>query len=146
MIKRFPDWPERLAAYLESRRNAPFEFGVHDCCTFACDAVKAQTGTDPMALARGKYKTEKGAANWLKRNGGDLEAAARKLGSEMPIIPAAFAGRGCVVLGSVLTPFGVHIDSLGLVGMDSRFALFAAFDGGWISGPVQGCRIAWGFD
>lgn len=60
-MTRFPDWPERLAAFIEARRRMPFAWGGHDCAMFAADAVVAITGTDPLALWRGSYADEAGA-------------------------------------------------------------------------------------
>ncbi|MBP7548681.1 MAG: hypothetical protein KA761_00225 [Gemmatimonadaceae bacterium] len=44
---RLPDWPERLASLVASKRDVPFEWGVNDCSTFAADAVEAVTGVRP---------------------------------------------------------------------------------------------------
>lgn len=60
-VRRFPDWPERLAAFIETHRNEPFVWGRHDCCTFLSDAAVALTGSDPMAEFRGRYDSETGA-------------------------------------------------------------------------------------
>lgn len=57
-LPRLPDWPERLAALVEARRHAPFQWGVHDCVLWAADAVLACTGQDPAAEWRGRYSTE----------------------------------------------------------------------------------------
>lgn len=48
---RFPDWPERLAAYIAARETRRFEWGkgAQDCCSFAAGAVAAITGRDVMA-------------------------------------------------------------------------------------------------
>ena len=58
---RLPDWPERLAALIEDRRHAPFEWGHHDCYLFACDGAMAMTGSDPAWPVRGAYADEDGA-------------------------------------------------------------------------------------
>lgn len=59
--RRAQDWPERLARLIEERRSRAFEWGAHDCFLFACDAVLAQTGSDPALAVRGLYDTEAGA-------------------------------------------------------------------------------------
>ena len=53
MIERFPDWPERLDAYIRSREGKRFAWGrdKQDCCSFAMGAVLAITGVDPMLVA-----------------------------------------------------------------------------------------------
>lgn len=43
-LRRLPDWPEHLAAYLAEQRPHRFEWGTHDCATFAAGAVAAITG------------------------------------------------------------------------------------------------------
>jgi hypothetical protein len=55
---RLPDWPERLAAFIEARREVPFEWAENDCCALAADAVLAMTGRDFLAAFRGRYATE----------------------------------------------------------------------------------------
>lgn len=39
-----PDFDIRLAHYINSVRNKPFDWGKHDCLTFANSAIKAMTG------------------------------------------------------------------------------------------------------
>lgn len=52
-------WPERLAQLFAERQSRSFEWGEHDCMTFAADAVVMLTGRDPIARWRGAYATEK---------------------------------------------------------------------------------------
>ena len=73
MIKH-PNWRTKLARYLLDNQHRPFEWGAFDCCLFAADALKIQTGQDYAEAFRGRYKTELGAARALKRYGsGTLE-------------------------------------------------------------------------
>lgn len=95
MIARLPGWPELLAAHLKTVEATPFEWAVHDCCTFAGDAVKAITGTDPMADLRATYTTALQAARVLSGCGGLAAAVSQRLGQPKP---AAMAQRGDVVL------------------------------------------------
>lgn len=44
-LRRLPLWPDRLVAYVESRRTMPFAWGPHDCFTFVTGAIEAITGT-----------------------------------------------------------------------------------------------------
>lgn len=140
-VVRFDDWPERLDAYLTGRATALFSWGEHDCCAFACGGVEAQTGINPMA--RASYKTERGALGFIKRNGGSLANVADNLAAESNFqkIPVLMAGRGCPVLGIVN---GDQM-ALGIVGLDSRYALFAS-NVGYIEMPVSGCIAAWGYE
>lgn len=59
--RRVPDWPERLAALIEKRRNVPFAWGENDCLTFALDAIEAVTGRRVGDEWRGRYFDENGA-------------------------------------------------------------------------------------
>ncbi len=58
-----------LAAALAAM-DRPFEWGVADCCTSACDAFHALHGVDPMAPLRGRYRTARGAGVIIARRGG----------------------------------------------------------------------------
>lgn len=64
---RIPDWETRLAAAIDKHRALPFELGVSDCFELAMDAVLAQTGSDPCAEFRGRYRTEMEVARILCR-------------------------------------------------------------------------------
>jgi hypothetical protein len=106
-MKRFADWEERLAAYIEPLRRRPFAWGTHDCCTFTLSAVEAMTGQDPMPEFRGRYRSLSGSIRALRKIGaGDLVATlTQKLGE--PIVPS-LAQRGDVVMagGSIGICFG----------------------------------------
>ena len=95
---RLPDWPERLAAFIEARRDLPFEWAVNDCCAMAADAVLAMTGRDFLADFRGCYATE-GQAEALMGPGG-LEAFLPRLMAAFgaPELVPAEAQRGDVAL------------------------------------------------
>lgn len=101
-MTRHPDWPARLAAFVEGRRKAPFSWGGggggQDCALFAADAVLAITGEDPAAAFRGRYSSETGSRRALLRFGaGDLEGTATGiLGA--PLASPLLAQRGDVVL------------------------------------------------
>ena len=147
-MQRLHDWPERLAEYLKERVLMPLKWGTHDCCAFAAGAVHVQCDADPMEEIYGRYKTAKGAAWFISRNGGDLKSVvktqAQKFG--FPEISLFRAGRGCIVMASVPIDGG-EADALGVVGLDSRKALFVpSIAGVWYEVPVIECKIAWGFD
>lgn len=143
--KRRPDWPERLRKIIEAARTRPFSWGKHDCCLFACDAVKAMTGTDPAKPFRGRYKTKRGAFGALKRfaGGGVLETA-QKITDELAFseIPVSLAGRGDVVLARVPMADGGEGDALGVVSMDAANAVFTGPEG-MAFVPVKECSHAW---
>ena len=93
---RAQDWPERLAAYVESRRTVPFEYGSHDCCHFAGGAVDAITGRNPMAAFH--YRNQIGAERAI-RKAGSLDALVEQtLGKPMAV---ALARRGDVVIADL---------------------------------------------
>ena len=69
---RLPDWPERLAAFVEARRALPFAWGTNDCCMFIGDAMLALTGVDRAAPWRGAYSSEAGAQRFIDGAGGLL--------------------------------------------------------------------------
>lgn len=115
-MQRFADWEERLAAYLEPLRERPFEFGRHDCCTFASGAVQAMTGVDPMAEFRGRYTTSRGAAIALGRIGaGTLE---KTMDGKLERVAPGFAQRGDVAMidGALVIAFGPVAIMVGVVG------------------------------
>lgn len=124
-MDRLPDWEARLAAYLESLRMRPFQWGRHDCCTFSAGAVEAMTGTDPMPEFRGRYSTAIGSARALRRFGaGDLAAT---MDQKFMRLPASLARRGDIVmtagllgvcLGGILVAVGREGDREGLVRID----------------------------
>jgi hypothetical protein len=100
-LVRFDDWPVRLARHLLDATDRVFLWGVHDCCTFACDGIEAMTGLDPMAPARGRYRDDRQAAAILREiGGGGLPEAADHLMSGLgaPLVHPAFAQRGDLVL------------------------------------------------
>jgi hypothetical protein len=72
-MRRIENWPEKLFALVEARANAPFEWGVHDCCIFSADVIAEITGIDLMAEYRGRYDSALSAARLFERDG--LEAA-----------------------------------------------------------------------
>lgn len=95
-VPRFPDWTQRLSAFLQARAKTPFAWVHNDCCTFAADAVIAQTGADPMAGIRKRYTTEVGALRLIKASGGLRPLVCSVLG--MPMEHLLMASRGDVVL------------------------------------------------
>ncbi len=96
-ITRREDWPERLLAFVESRRVTPFVWGGNDCALFTADAALAMTDHDFAAGFRGRYKSALGAMKALCSNGAaDLaDYLTRTLGT--PIAPT-LARRGDAVM------------------------------------------------
>lgn len=69
MMDRLSNWESNLSEYLSSKRNEPFQYGKHDCCTFASGAVKAVTGQNPMADIDHGYDTKIGSLRVIKSLG-----------------------------------------------------------------------------
>lgn len=64
------NWTQALAETIEAAKKRSFSWGKFDCCLFAAECVKAQTGVDPMPEFRGRYTTEVGAKRLLTKFGG----------------------------------------------------------------------------
>lgn len=99
-MRRRPDWPERLAALIESRAETPFAWGTHDCVCWGAAAAEAMTGIDPWAARRGTYSTEAEADAILAEAGG-LEALAASLAGEGAEVPPPRARRGDWLLAEI---------------------------------------------
>lgn len=128
-MDRYADWEARLGDYITAHEGAAFEWGVRDCALFAGAGVAAITGFDATTPFRGRYSTKVGAARALARYGaGTLEAT---FDAHLPVIAAAFARRGDIVLRG---------DAVGIcLGAD---AVFIGEDGG-VPGLVRAPRREW---
>ena len=139
-MQRLNNWEQLLAEFIAKNKNTSFQWGVFDCCLFACDAVLTITGVDMAQDFRGKYTTAKEAYEFVKNFAGDgLAELVAKRAQELGIteIKPLLAQRGDVVL---VNKDG-H-DSLGIVGLDGRFALCAAIKG-LTQVLVKDCRKAY---
>jgi hypothetical protein len=92
---RKKDWLNALYAQINDFNSKTFEWGTHDCCTFAAGCVLAVTGVDKMASYRGGYSTKQGATKKLNRAGGMEAALTKELGE--PLQNILLAQRGDVV-------------------------------------------------
>jgi hypothetical protein len=156
--RRFANWPERLAAFLESRRVSPKQWGVNDCGLFCADAIEAMTGVDMAEELRGHDSARgslKGLVRYLERRGvwmpkwrehpGSLLCEVARLRFQVfgcPEIQACMAQRGDAVLLDVadLMPPEEYIGkpllhtsrmwtvSLGIIGM-AGLPVTAGLDG-----------------
>jgi hypothetical protein len=93
---RHHDWPERLASFIETRRETPFAYGTHDCCAFAGAVAEAITGTNPAAPF--PYDSQVGALRLIAEHGGLDKLLTAALGEP---VPPAMAGRGDIVLADL---------------------------------------------
>lgn len=70
MIRR-ETWQADLADFIEQRRGMPFAWGVQDCCQFAREAIRVQTGVDVASSWNlAPYASARGAAAVLRPLGG----------------------------------------------------------------------------
>ncbi|HXM32290.1 MAG TPA: hypothetical protein VN921_01460 [Chthoniobacterales bacterium] len=115
MVKRYDNWPALLDAFVASRREMPFAWGVNDCCLFACDAVLAMTGEDLAETFRGRYSSAREAKRMLQEAGAEtVGELADMIAADFGLhcIPPLFAQRGDVVLLD-----REHGESLGIVSL-----------------------------
>ncbi|WP_321289229.1 DUF6950 family protein [Alcaligenes phenolicus] len=92
MMKRRPDWPEKLATFIETRRERVFSWGEQDCALLAADAVLEMTGVDLASGLRG-YKSARDAAARIEKAGG-----MRGFVASLPQKHPGLAQRGDLVL------------------------------------------------
>ena len=98
---RLPDWERRLQALIGRSERRAFAWGAFDCCTFAADAVLAQTGADLLGELRGTWDTQVGAlrvVRGLTAAGFGAAMARVVLDAGLEEIPLPKAMRGDLVL------------------------------------------------
>jgi hypothetical protein len=130
---RLNGWELKLLDEVKAARAKAFEWGAHDCATWAFDVRKAMTGEDAASAWRGKYTTEAGAARVLRKLGCEtVEDLARSiLGNPLPAV--LMAQRGDILLGGAERALGVCVGSDGLFLQPS----------GLVSVPLKACFSAW---
>lgn len=68
-----------LAEFLRDGATRRFEWGVCDCCIWACSWVLAQRGVDPSAPWRGRYRTARGALRHIRKGGDFVDVVSRAM-------------------------------------------------------------------
>ncbi len=140
---------ERLFDAVAARRDRAFQWGMHDCCLFACDVIRDAGGVDYAAPFRGRYRTAAGAARALRRFCGGraagepapnvslLEAAAEKItrDNELDEVPPLLAQRGDFVL--------VDETEGPALGVCLGSHIVAAGPAGTVLRPLAAARRAW---
>lgn len=128
---RVSGWEARLTELVESARATPFQWGQHDCATWAFDVRHALTGSDAAQAWRGRFSTARGARKVMLRLGWpDLTAMGMALLGE-PLARPVMGQRGDMLIGS--DAFGVCIGSHGaFLGWDGLMAM-----------PLRDCALAW---
>lgn len=95
-MSRVNNWPSRLNALVDVRRNTPFQWGNHDCLLWPADVVAAITDSDPALEFRGTYDSPLSAMRIVKQHGG--MAALVDHCTSFERVPVAKASRGDVVM------------------------------------------------
>jgi hypothetical protein len=133
---RLPDWPERLAAFIEARRDMPFDWQVNDCCVLAADAVLAMTGRDFLADYRGRYATEEQAEALMGEGGlpAFLPRVMAAFGAQE--VPPAGAQRGDVAL--------IRLENQLVCGVVTGPHIAAPGARGLAFVPLRRATMAWG--
>lgn len=132
-MSRHPDWPERLSAFLEARRDRPFEWGAHDCVLMAADWVVEATGVDPIDGWRGRWSSASQAARMLAQAGGVPGAVTERLGR--PLESVLLAGRGDIGLF-------IH-DGRKTLGVVTDAGLACPGEHGMVIVPLTSAEAAW---
>ena|ERR1700676_90005 len=141
-LKRFDDWPTRLHAFIESRKEYAFSWGSQDCCLFASDCILEMTGEDLVRQYRNRYHDARGAASMLE-NFSDKPMTVGSLAAEIlkangiEEVPISFAQRGDLVL--VLQD---DRESLGVVSLAGD-TLWAPGEFGLVEHPLSSAIKAW---
>lgn len=129
---------ERLFDAVTMRQDRAFQWGVHDCCLFACDVIRDAGGVDYAAPFRGRYRSAAGAARVFRRfAGGGLEAAAEKIAQDNGLeeVPPLMAQRGdFVLLDAAAGP---------ALGVCLGATFIAAGPAGAVTLPLKRARRAW---
>ena len=138
-MKRYPDWPRRLNAFLQTSAGQEFAWGQNDCALFACAAIAAQTGVDPASPLRGTYNTRAGALRAVLPDGGFEQLVDRVTAEhQMPELRSTrLAQRGDLVLFD-----SQDGPALGIVGFSGLHALSTAPQG-IKEVPLGAWRRAW---
>lgn len=124
-------WPLRLETLISAARNRKFEWGRHDCGTFAAEVVKAITARS-LNLPKG-YTTARGSALAMRRKTGasDMAGATSYFLGE-PLDSPLQAMRGDVVLHTT--------QALGVcIGADA----LCLSENGLVAVPMTDCVKAW---
>jgi hypothetical protein len=129
---RLENWPTLLAAFIESRKDTAFQWGVHDCTLFAADSAMAMTGVDLAAAYRGTYEDIASAEQIIAAAGGFRELVEQNMGAG---INPKLAQRGDWVLVETITGPALAV----CMGIN----MIAAGPAGLVSIPMTEAITAW---
>lgn len=149
MGTRLTGWERILAREIEAARGRPFQWGTHDCASWAFAVRRALTGQRPSRSWAGRHATARGALRVMRRLGWrTLEDLARaELGA--PRARHLLAQRGDIVLAGAGVHAGVHAgtDAAGAFGgalgiCTGRDAAFVG-PGGLVFVALRAATAAW---
>lgn len=131
---RVQNWELLLQDQIDAARERPFEWGQHDCATWAFEVRRVLTsGPDIAAKWRGRYTTALGCKRQLSRLGyASMEEGGRDLLGD-PLSAPLMAQRGDLVIGGPDQSFGVCVGAT---------CAFLAEDGLEFL-PLSECLFAW---
>lgn len=130
-LNRVEDWPLRLNEAIDAARDKPFEWGKHDCATWAAEIVQAVTGKAIKLPRFDAYGSASEASDVLKRLGFEYLSDAVSTVLE-PIDTPLLAQRGDIVQH--------RVGALGVcVGSDA----FCLGTKGLFAVPLKSCIHAW---
>lgn len=139
-LKRFEDWPERLASFITASQARPFAWGSWDCCLFAADVVVEITGTDLAADLRGTYNDESTGFAVFNRHGGAENILRTRIGEPLPNV--ALAQRGDVALFKGIDGI-VSVHPSGMMGVVIGGDVAILTPDRMATVPLLRCSMAW---
>lgn len=131
-MNRLDRWDTRLMECVHAAQDRPFDWGSHDCVTFAADCVRAMTGEDPL----------EGLATWADGKG------AMRVIQSLGGIPAALTAR----FGEPINPAMARRGDLGMTDGEVTGCVVLVCCGDWWVGPgpdgmqrlpLEAVRQAW---
>ena len=98
-MSRKPNWPALLTRFIESKREAPFDWAQNNCGLFAADWCLELTGIDPMADLRSSVQNKEGFDDMLHQHDGMENLVARRCAKHgWTPVPPKKAQRGDLVV------------------------------------------------
>ena len=114
---RVANWDKLLNEYIESKRDAKFEWGINDCYTFTSGAVETITGTNPCSDIVGSYTNAREALEQYS----SLSNLDDILDEHFERFEGRIAPRGSILVKKIENEFKVFGAALGIV-IDHRAA------------------------
>lgn len=133
MLRRYNDWPERLAEFTKGAERRLFRYGEWDCAMLSADCVRVLTGEDLAAEFRDQYDSAESAAYAIAKSGhGNLRDM---VSAKLPEIEPLMAQRGDVVM--------IEQDGTDALGICVGIEIIAAGPDGLTRLPITAALAAW---